>query len=150
MANQKYTKEILEDAVRASRCVRDVLRYLRLKPAGGTHTHIVRRIKAFAIDTSHFLGQAANQGPFHNCGRRSTWQEILVLRQSGNRQKTHRLRRALMEIGREYRCEAEGCSLAGEWLGKTLVLHLNHKNGNWLDDRADNLQFLCPNCHSQT
>lgn len=26
----------------------------------------------------------------------------------------------------------------------------HHKNGDWRDNRAYNLRFLCPNCHSQT
>lgn len=27
---------------------------------------------------------------------------------------------------------------------------LHHVNGDGLDNRLDNLQILCPNCHSQT
>jgi len=37
-----------------------------------------------------------------------------------------------------------------EWQGVKLVMHLHHKNGNRYDNRLDNLQTLCPNCHSQT
>jgi 5-methylcytosine-specific restriction endonuclease McrA len=29
-------------------------------------------------------------------------------------------------------------------------LQLHHVNGDGTDDRIDNLQLLCPNCHSQT
>ena len=53
-------------------------------------------------------------------------------------------------MGREYHCEGEGCPLSNEWLGRRLILHVNHKDGNWLDDRPENIEFLCPNCHSQT
>jgi hypothetical protein len=150
MKHRKYTREVLEAAVRQSRSMSEVMRHLGLALAGGTHSHLVRRIKAFEIDTSHFLGRAANQGAHHRGGRRVPWREVLVLRTSGHRQKAHMLRRGLLESGRQYHCEAEGCSLTREWLGKPLVLHVNHKNGNWLDDRAENLEFLCPNCHSQT
>ncbi|MBO7693566.1 MAG: HNH endonuclease [Methanobrevibacter sp.] len=31
-----------------------------------------------------------------------------------------------------------------------MTLQLHHKNGNPCDDRLENLQILCPNCHSQT
>lgn len=148
--NEKYTLEILESAVRQNHSFAGVLRSLGLRPSGGTHSHIVRRIKAFGIDTSHFFGQGSNRGPNHRGPKRLTCEQILVLRTSGLRQKAWVLRRALLEIGRSYRCEGDRCPLIDEWLGKPLVLHINHKNGNWLDDRAENLEFLCPNCHSQT
>lgn len=48
----------------------------------------------------------------------------------------------------EYRCEI--CGNDGEWLGKSLSLHLDHINGIANDHRLENLRFLCPNCHNQT
>ena len=43
----------------------------------------------------------------------------------------------------------EECGLY-DWNGANLVMHLHHKNGHRYDNRLDNLQTLCPNCHSQT
>lgn len=146
----KYTKELLQQLVPECYSVAQVIRKLGLRFAGGTHSHISRRIKEFEIDTSHFLGRAANQGPWHKGPRKLPWQEVLVLRVSGRRQRPHVLRRALLQLGREYKCEGIGCLILGEWLGKRIMLHVNHKNGNWLDDRPENVEFLCPNCHSQT
>lgn len=44
------------------------------------------------------------------------------------------------------------CSRCGltEWLGQSLSLELHHINGKNKDNRLENLQLLCPNCHSQT
>ena len=48
----------------------------------------------------------------------------------------------------EYVCAR--CGNNGEWNGEELVLQLEHKNGIHNDHRLCNLEFLCPNCHSQT
>lgn len=146
----KYTKELLEAAVKDCISIAGVLRKLGLVQAGGTHTHISKKIREFNLDISHFRGQGANHGPYHKGSKKLSWGEVLVVRESGMRQKTFRLRRALIESGKEYRCEGNECQVTSEWRDKPITLEVNHKNGNWLDDRSENLEFLCPNCHSQT
>jgi predicted RNA-binding Zn-ribbon protein involved in translation (DUF1610 family) len=54
----------------------------------------------------------------------------------------------LHESGVPYVCEV--CGIEAEWNGKPIVLHVVHISGDWLDNRKENLRFLCPNCHSQT
>lgn len=147
----KYTKELLEEIVPKVVSVAGLMRELGVRPAGGTHSHLSRKIKQYEIDTSHFLGQAANQGSRHKGGpEKRSWEEVLIKRCEGGREKSFRLRRALIESGREYKCEKEICGNKGEWLGEKLMLQVNHKNRDWLDDRGENLEFLCPNCHTQT
>jgi ribosomal protein S27AE len=45
--------------------------------------------------------------------------------------------------------ECERCGVS-KWQGKPLSLELHHVNGDGYDNRLENLEILCPNCHSQT
>lgn len=36
------------------------------------------------------------------------------------------------------------------WNGKPITLELEHKDGNHHNNKRENLECLCPNCHSQT
>jgi len=147
---EKYTKELLESVVIDSVSILEVIQKLGKKPGGGTHGFIKRKIKNFEIDTSHFQGQKANSGLRHKGYKGRSYQEVLIKREKGSRETAYILRRALIESGREHRCEGVGCTITDNWCGKPIQLHVHHKNGNWLDNEKENLEFCCPNCHSQT
>ena len=60
--------------------------------------------------------------------------------------QSHILKQKLIRDGiKENKCEICGVSI---WQGIQLPLELHHKNGNHFDNNIDNLQILCPNCHS--
>ena len=145
--NEKYTREVLTEAVANSISIAGVLRYLGIPMSGGIHAHVSRRIKRLGLDTSHFKRVAPNKG--EPSAHRLTPEQVLVVRAPGSpRPPGHVLRRALREIGVPYACGT--CGIAAEWIGNPIILHVDHINANWLDNRKENLRFLCPNCHSQT
>lgn len=58
------------------------------------------------------------------------------------------IREYLLET-RNYSCELCGWNKINPTTGK-VPLDIHHKDGNYLNNNIDNLQVLCPNCHSLT
>lgn len=142
-----YTKELLTEACENSDSVLGVMRYLDIKPAGGTHALISRRIKEYEIEFPVNRGKAHAKGS--TSSRRKSADEILRLYgPSASRVKAEQLRRAMLEIGIAEVCSA--CGIEPEWNGEPLRFQVDHIDGNWNDSRPQNVRFLCPNCHTQT
>lgn len=61
---------------------------------------------------------------------------------------TSKLRvRLVKENFKKYQCEV--CQLCN-WMGKELLLELDHIDGDRTNHDLKNLRIICPNCHSQT
>ena len=67
---------------------------------------------------------------------------------NSNHVSSHRLKLKLIEDGvKEKKCEE--CKRK-TWNKKEIPLELHHMDGNKYNNKFDNLQILCANCHSQT
>jgi 5-methylcytosine-specific restriction endonuclease McrA len=56
------------------------------------------------------------------------------------------LRKIITEI-KGYKCNVCGLN---EWNYKEITLQVNHIDGDCTNNTIENLELICPNCHSQT
>ena len=103
---------------------------------------IISRIEKLGLNTNHFYDEIPAD-------------EIFVV-DSHYTHSTGIKKRLLRDFDRVYECAAcknehfTKCDGVLMWNKKKIVLQLEHKNGIHNDNRLDNLEFLCANCHSQT
>lgn len=142
-----YEKSYLEQIVKESYSIADVLRKIGLEVKGSNFKTVKKYIELYDIDMSHFTGQRWNKGlKYEDKNSNIKLNDIL---QENIDYKSNTLKYRLIKEGlKKWECEICGCN--GEWNGKPLVLELHHVNGDHYDNRIENLQILCPNCHSQT
>lgn len=146
MSKVKYTNEQFIEAVKNSLSIAEVCRKLKIKAVGGNYKTVKNKISELNLDTSHFTGKAWNQGlRYRIIVPAKPLSEILV---KDSPYQSYRLAQRLEKEGlKEHRCEM--CQNT-EWFGQSIKLELHHINGNHNDNRLENLQLLCPNCHSFT
>ena len=117
-----------------SKYQKDVAKALGFKDNGNFHRQLYKRCKELNISMSHFPQ------------RNRSLDEILIEHSPFSR--WHLLQRLFNEGIKEYKCER--CGNTGEWQGERLSLQIHHINGIADDNRLENIQILCPNCHSLT
>ncbi|MFH1947346.1 MAG: HNH endonuclease [Candidatus Magasanikbacteria bacterium] len=144
MRPRKWTKSQLKKEARDSTSIRQVIKNLGLKPAGGNYSQIKKFLDLYNIDTSHFKGKAWNKGMRGIGVYRTKLEDILV---KNSCYQSYKLKKRLFAKGIK-KAECEFCGWHKYSDDGRLPLELDHINGDNSDNRLENLRVLCPNCHS--
>ncbi|MFJ6717845.1 HNH endonuclease [Streptomyces sp. NPDC091259] len=146
-ARRAVSEEALRAAVPGSTSYADLVRALGLELNEVNRRRVRRRVTRLGLDVSHFARRP--WAGDRTVERKAVAPGALTLRPEGSaRVNRARLHSALQEVGVPYAC-AE-CGNPGEWSGRPITLQIDHISGDWLDNRRENLRYLCPNCHSLT
>ena len=145
MKKNKKTDEEYIEAAKNSRSIAGMCKYLGRSPYGAGYYMMHKKIKELGIDTSHFKGQGWNKEGVNLKRTRIPDEEIFV---EGSTYQTSKLKHRLIE-GQYKECRCERCKRT-EWEGEPIPLEVHHINGIHNDNRLENLQVLCPNCHALT
>lgn len=139
MSKYTWDEAELRKAVSESFSYREVLRNLNIPTSGNNASTLKRKIREYNLSTAHFTFHPKQLKP------KKPVETYLT-------ENTHiassKLKEKLFKSGlKENKCEICGLDT---WLGRRLICQIHHINGDNTDNRLENLQILCPNCHSQT
>lgn len=140
-----WTKERIEAVIMDCDSLSQVLEKLGIPRAGNNTATLRKKLEEYNIDYSHFTYGTKNKKGIEN------YIPAKAYLGTGKYIQTSKLKEKLFKEGlKKNECENPDCPCKGYWLGNPLVCQLHHINGNNTDNRLENLQILCPNCHSQT
>jgi 5-methylcytosine-specific restriction endonuclease McrA len=129
---KEYTDEDVINNAKEVKSIAGLLKSLGLKPYGGNYGNIKRKLQKLNVDTSHWTGQAWNRGE-----QLKDWSDYT----RAGKLKPHLIKK------RGNKCESCGFET---WLDFPITLEIHHIDGDKTNNSEDNLQLLCPNCHSVT
>lgn len=145
---EKYSKENFVKAIKNANSIKEALKNLNLRAAGGNYKVFHKYVKLYNLDISHFEARKLqNKALMLNAIKNTIpLSEILVENSTFNR--THLKNRLYKEGLKKRECEMPGCGQSEMWMGKKMSLILDHINGIHNDNRIENLRIVCPNCNA--
>lgn len=135
---QKFSEEEIKSIVKDSKTYYEIAQKLgyNSKNGNGAVINIIKNIiKYYDINDSHVRKLGWNKGVYD-----------MSKFKKGTYGSPSEFANPLIQL-RGYRCECCGNS---EWLGNPIKLEVHHIDGDHYNNEIENLQLLCPNCHSMT
>ena len=130
----KYSEQELNTMVKNSNSYADFGEKMGYARTGGSGTRVAKEvIEKFNLDISHFTHSGTVEFDYERF-------------QYGKAIKPANMIKALVAL-RGHKCEKCGNI---EWLNQPIVLEGHHKDVDHLNNILENLELLCPNCHSLT
>lgn len=130
---RNYTDNDIITKASQVKSMAELLKALELKPVGGNYSNMRRRLQQLKVDCSHWI---IDNG----------WSRGKQLKDWSEYTKGTTLKPHLIKL-RGHSCEFCKNTL---WLGQPIKLEVHHKDSDRTNNKLDNLELLCPNCHSYT
>lgn len=92
-----------------------------------------------------YKGNQSGKGMTKNYKNKWSLEEYL---QNSSDIQTNKVKKKILEEGiKEYKCECCGLTT---WLNQPIPLELHHIDGDRTNNKIENYELLCPNCHAFT
>ena len=143
MNKNVISKEEAEKIVKECYSIADFCRKVGWQPRGDNYKIFHKYVKQYNLDTSHFTGNKTNLNNLLNVGisKKEFFKKDKLIKACDIKKKIFK------EGLKENKCEI--CGLT-EWLNNPIKLQIHHIDGDHMNNEIENIQLLCPNCHSQT
>lgn len=139
---EKY-KDIIVDLLPNVTNIHQICRAIGWRGTNTRYAMINKVIEENNLDTSHFEQWPGKRGE----KRIPLTKEDIFCNPTKMKNKAKIKDKIFKFELKSYQCEKCGLS---EWQGEKIPLEVHHINGNNQDNRIENLQLLCPNCHALT
>lgn len=143
MNKNVISKEEAEKIVKECYSIADFCRKVGWQPRGDNYKIFHKYVKQYNLDISHFTGNKTNLNNLLNVGisKEEFFKKDKLIKACDIKKKIFK------EGLKENKCEI--CGLT-EWLNNPIKLQIHHIDGDHMNNGIENIQLLCPNCHSQT